>query len=159
MLSLKAEILRKQEEVNKEKLLNKAKAARGIKKGSPLEIKNKGINDRQKNDVWEDDDLLKKSRSALEAKALLYEKLAKGGSNREQDARYLVQFRKKNNDLPPSDSEEEDYDRYPEEEEEERHLSDDYEAPTNPDEEWYVKNRLCKRYIYFLFLGWNMLIV
>ncbi|GJQ74237.1 hypothetical protein Trydic_g23461 [Trypoxylus dichotomus] len=151
LLSLKAEILRKQEEVNKEKLLNKAKAAQGIKKGSPLDLKNKGLSERQKNDTFEDEDLLKKSKSALEAKALLYEKLSKGGSDREQDAKYLVQFRKKNNYLPPSDSEDEDVDRYPEEEDDERHFSDEYEPPRNPDEEWveYVdclgRTRKCMR--------------
>lgn len=134
---MKAEILRKQEEVNKEKLLNKAKAAQGIRKGSPLDLKNKGINERQQNDFDVDDDLLKKSRSALEAKAILYEKLSKSNTSREDDARFLVQFRKKNikNDLPPDNSEEEDFDRYPESEEE-RHFSDEYEPPTNPDEEW-----------------------
>ncbi|KAI4460358.1 hypothetical protein MML48_6g00005168 [Holotrichia oblita] len=150
LLSLKAEILRKQEEVNKEKLLNKAKAAQGIKKGSPLDLKNKGVDERQQNDNFEDEDLLKKSRSALEAKALLYDKLSKGGTNRDDDARYLVQFRKKNTNLPPSDSED-DVDRYPESEEDERHFSDEYEPARNPDEEWveYVdclgRTRKCMR--------------
>ncbi|KAI4460308.1 hypothetical protein MML48_6g00017791 [Holotrichia oblita] len=150
LLSLKAEILRKQEEVNKEKLLNKAKAAQGIKKGSPLDLKNKGVDERQQSDSFEDEDLLKKSRSALEAKALLYDKLSKGGTNRDDDARYLVQFRKKNTDLPPSDSED-DVDRYPESEEDERHFSDEYEPARNPDEEWveYVdclgRTRKCMR--------------
>ncbi|KRT80803.1 hypothetical protein AMK59_5737, partial [Oryctes borbonicus] len=103
--------------------------------GSPLDLKNKGVKERERNDTIEDDDLLKRSKSALEAKSLLYEKLSKGGSNREEDAKYLVQFRKKNNNLPPSDSEEEDFDRYPEEEEE-NHFSDEYEPAKNPDEEW-----------------------
>lgn len=74
----------------------------------------------------------------MEAKAVLYDKLSKGGTNREDDARYLVQFRKKTSDLPPSDSED-DVDRYPESEEDERHFSDEYEPPRNPDEEWFVE--------------------
>lgn len=62
MLSLKAEILRKQNELGKAKIQNNIKIAQHVKKNTPLDIKNKGIEKRLINDFVEDEDLLKKSR-------------------------------------------------------------------------------------------------
>lgn len=61
MLSLKAEILRKQQELSKAKLENEVK--KKVLKNNPLDIKNKGIELREKNDQTdENEDLLKQSR-------------------------------------------------------------------------------------------------
>lgn len=138
LLSLKAEILRKQEELNKNKHENRSKTPH-LKKLTPLEVKNKGVEQRTLNDTNEDENLLKQSRSILEAKAKLYEKLLRRKNftdeELEHNRRYLVRFHKKSRipDLPP-DLDEPD-DKYPESDEE-RHFSDEYEPPKNPDEEW-----------------------
>lgn len=139
MLSLKAEILRKQEELNKSKLQNKAKKPQPKK----LEVKNKGVEEREVNDYVEDEDLLLKSRKALESKAKLYDKLSKRSNftedEIERNRRFLVNFdgkKSKHNDLPPEESDNEmDTDKYPESEEEQFN-TEEYDPPTNPDEEW-----------------------
>ena len=59
---MKAEILRKHGEVNKAKLDNRVKIANAEKKQTPLDLKNKGIDERRRNDIVEDEDLLRKSR-------------------------------------------------------------------------------------------------
>lgn len=60
LLCLKAEILRKQEELKKATLENKVRKAPTKK---PLEFKNKGVEERQQNDHNEEDEnLLRKSR-------------------------------------------------------------------------------------------------
>nr|XP_023014486.1 coiled-coil domain-containing protein 174 [Leptinotarsa decemlineata] len=113
LLSLKAEILRKQQELTKAKFDNEVKV-KILKKNTPLEIKNKGIESRIRNDECpEDEDLLKQSRSALEYKADLYEKLSSGSTAEDKKIgkRFLVRFDKKKpkvSDLPPSGSEDED---------------------------------------------------
>ncbi|KAG5889004.1 hypothetical protein JTB14_033934 [Gonioctena quinquepunctata] len=62
LLSLKAEILRKQEELTKAKFENAIKI-KVLKKNTPLEIKNKGVEGRNKRDENSDDeDLLKQSK-------------------------------------------------------------------------------------------------
>jgi hypothetical protein len=62
LLSLKAEILRKQQELGKAKSENEIKI-RNLKKNSPLDLKNKGIEQRQTQDLSEEEEnLLKKSR-------------------------------------------------------------------------------------------------
>ncbi|RZC32897.1 coiled-coil domain-containing protein 174 [Asbolus verrucosus] len=153
LLSLKAEILRKQQELSKARAENEVKI-RNLKKNSPLDLKNKGVEQRQTaQDLSEEEEnLLKKSKEALEAKSQLYDKLSKGSTKlTEQQAeyyrRYLVRFDKKSRvpDLPPDD--EDDVDKYPESEEE----GGSYEPPKNPDEEWveYVdclgRTRTCLR--------------
>nr|XP_022908615.1 coiled-coil domain-containing protein 174 [Onthophagus taurus] len=136
LLSLKAEILRKQDEVTKAKLQNKAKSVQESRKSTPLELKNKGVTERSKFDEVEDEDLLKKSRDVLEAKSKLYEQLVQGKKKKGSE-RFLVQFgRKLTNAKPPDDSnEEDDYDHYPESDEE-RHFSDEYEPAKNREDEW-----------------------
>ncbi|CAH1183265.1 unnamed protein product [Phaedon cochleariae] len=123
LLSLKAEILRKQQELVKAKAGNEVKI-KVLKKNTPLEIKNKGVEGRSRNDETEEEqDLLKQSRSALEYKTKLYDQLSSGQLTEEEmrnNRRFLVRFDKKNKskvpDLPPSDSEPED--KYPESEDE-----------------------------------------
>ncbi|XP_065157400.1 coiled-coil domain-containing protein 174 [Atheta coriaria] len=135
LLSLKAEILKKQEELQKAKAENHIKLQKSHKK--PLELKNRGVESRAANDGdVVDEELLKKSRLQLETKSLLYEKLSRGSRNeleKEDNRQYLVQFDKKaleSKAATPSDDDEEP-DKYPQEEEEfnETTYSDD-------DSEW-----------------------
>lgn len=137
---MKAEILRKQEEIQQAKSENDIKI-KTIKKNIPLEIKNKGLEKRLLNDLTEEDkDILKQSRLSLEAKAKLYDKLVNSkekltDEEAEFNKRYLVQFDKKKgkiSDLPPSDDED-DVDKYPDSDDND--FNSDYPA-TNPDEEW-----------------------
>ncbi|XP_060524006.1 coiled-coil domain-containing protein 174 [Cylas formicarius] len=144
LLSLKAEILRKQEELTKAKVENDQKI-KVIKKNNPLEFKNKGVEERGSRDLSEEDlDLLKLSSARLEAKATLYEKLT-NDSNQSNDLgnRYLVRFDKKNpvkrDQVSVHSSDDE------------THFSDEYESPSDPSEEWveYVdclgRSRKCLR--------------
>ncbi|CAH1104679.1 unnamed protein product [Psylliodes chrysocephalus] len=110
LLSLKAEILRKQQELSKAKLENEVK--KKVLKNNPLDIKNKGIELREKNDQTDEhEDLLKQSRSVLERKARLYDKLSSGkqsAENEEISKNYLVRFDKKRppiEDLAPDHTE------------------------------------------------------
>ncbi|KAK4883559.1 hypothetical protein RN001_006878 [Aquatica leii] len=156
LLSLKAEILRKQDELSKVKLQNETKKVIK-KKVTPLEVKNKGLEQRELNDInHEEENLFKKSRAALEAKARLYERLSRRvnftDAEIERNRRFLVRFDRKSkvSDLPPEDDCEMDFNRYPESEEE-QYFSDEYEPPKNPDEEWveYIdclgRTRKCMR--------------
>lgn len=126
-MSLKAEILRKQEELSKVKKDNKVKI-NNLKKNAPLDLKNKGVEQRESNDYNSDeDDLLKKSRSALEAKSKLYDKLSKESNNlseeqQEANRHYLVCFNKKTANA--KDDSDEDA------------ITEDYAPAANPDEEW-----------------------
>ncbi|CAG9826242.1 unnamed protein product [Diabrotica balteata] len=142
LLSLKAEILRKQQELNKAKVDNDVKIK--ILKKSPLEIKNKGVEARDRNDQSDvDQDLLKQSRSVLEQKAALYEKLSSGNvseNDKERNKLFLVRFDKKNiensskvSDLPPSDSES---DKKPNSEDDNDYYHSDDEEHTDPQEKW-----------------------
>lgn len=65
MLSLKAEILRKQQELSKTRAENEIKIAQ-LKKNAPLDLKNKSVEERQKQDELstEEENLLIKSRCA-----------------------------------------------------------------------------------------------
>lgn len=132
--------MRKQEELQKARAENDVKI-RTIKKNTPLEIKNKGLEQRILNDLTEEEqDILKQSRISLEAKAKLYDKLLNSKKKLSEDEtefnkRYLVQFdkkKKKVSDLPPSDDED-DVDKYPESEDDD--IDGDYPAD-NPNEEW-----------------------
>ncbi|KAL3277293.1 hypothetical protein HHI36_012643 [Cryptolaemus montrouzieri] len=124
LLSLKAEILRKQEEV-------KGKIRVNEKKKVPLVIKNKGVEKRNERDTIEDLDALEQSRIALEKKAKLYEKLSKSKVIDDNPAsfqnRFLVRFNDKNKDEPlvneSNCSEDED-------------LSQDYDDPSDSNEKW-----------------------
>lgn len=120
LLSLKAEILRKQEEL-KNKVYKKEKTK------APL-TKNKGVDERNERDSAEDLELLEKSRKALEQKAKLYDKLSKSNVVDDDPAsfqnRFLVRFKDKNEkeDLIQDDSEDD--------------LPEKYDDPQNSDDEW-----------------------
>ncbi|XP_028136437.1 coiled-coil domain-containing protein 174 [Diabrotica virgifera virgifera] len=142
LLSLKAEILRKQQELSKAKVENDVKI-KTLKK-SPLEIKNKGVEARDRNDQSDvDQDLLKQSRSVLEQKAALYEKLSSGDvseNDKERNKLFLVRFDKKNiengnkvSDMPPSDSES---DKKLESDDDNDFYQSDNEEHTDPGEKW-----------------------
>nr|CAH7738206.1 unnamed protein product [Callosobruchus chinensis] len=105
LLSLKAEILRKQQELVKSKAENEVKREI-IKKKTPLELKNKGVEDRKRFDETEEDkDLLKQSSIALQQKAKIYDELRSGKLNPADHSRFLVCFDKKDgSDLPPVES-------------------------------------------------------
>lgn len=105
LLSLKAEILRKQQELHKVKTQNENKI-KTIKRNTPLQEKhNEGLESRIQKDEEqnkeENENLLRVSQHALKAKAELYDKLSQLGgklNDEEQDEckkRYLVQFDKK----------------------------------------------------------------
>ncbi|XP_044757449.1 coiled-coil domain-containing protein 174 [Coccinella septempunctata] len=121
LLSLKAEILRKQEEL-KNKIYKKEK------KKTPL-TKNKGIEQRSEKDSVEDLEELEKSRKALEQKAKLYDKLSKSKIIDDDPAsfqnRFLVRFKDKqeNEEQAKEDSEDEE-------------LPEKYDDPENSDDEW-----------------------
>ncbi|XP_048517485.1 coiled-coil domain-containing protein 174 isoform X1 [Dendroctonus ponderosae] len=137
LLSLKAEILRKQEDVARAKIENDGKI-RTIKKKYTVK-KNKGIENREINDLTEEDhDLLRLSKSRLEAKTKLYDKLSKGSStNEENDRLYLVRFGAKGmlasdqGPVPPNDLP----DDLPPVEEEEAY-SDFEDDNVNPEDDW-----------------------
>ncbi|KAK9884659.1 hypothetical protein WA026_007502 [Henosepilachna vigintioctopunctata] len=126
LISLKAEIIKKQEEARQKGYIN-------VKKKVPLIIKNKGVEKRNEKDSVEDLDLHQKSREVLEMKAKLYEKLSKSKIVDDDPSsaqnRYLVRFKDKiNTDEPPA---------------EENEISDieedaeqNYTDPENSDEEW-----------------------
>lgn len=62
LLSLKAEILRKQQELSKVQKDNKVKI-QNLKKNTPLDLKNKGVEQRESRDISDEEiNLLKQSR-------------------------------------------------------------------------------------------------
>ncbi|CAH1131437.1 unnamed protein product [Ceutorhynchus assimilis] len=135
LISLKAEILRKQEELGKAKQANSEKIK--VIKKKALELKNKGVDDRKLNDLNEEEqDLLKLSRSKLEAKSKLYDKLSANANpeqNEEINRKYLVRFDKKQGGSSFQSTNEE----FPEEsEDEEKHNSDYYDDDVDPSNEW-----------------------
>ncbi|CAH0552558.1 unnamed protein product [Brassicogethes aeneus] len=152
LVSLKAEILRKQQELSKVKAANDIKIL-NIKKNTPIEFKNKGVEERSKKDLTEqEENQLKKSRSILEAKSKLYDQLSKKSSELNEDekklrSQLLVRFDSKNSHLPPEESDNED--KYPESEEES--FNESYDDPKDASEEWveYVdclgRTRTCLR--------------
>lgn len=158
LLSLKAEILRKQQELSKVQKDNKVKI-QNLKKNTPLDLKNKGVEQRESRDISDEEiNLLKQSRylsfyiafsfltftvpsfrTALEAKAKLYDKLSKEAAHmteeeRESHWRYLVRFDKKSSNSMPNFSDEEDDKPHSSEDEA---CTEDYEPAKNPDEEWF----------------------
>lgn len=127
-----------------------------MRKNAPLDLKNKGLEQRQLNDLSEEEEnLLKKSREALIAKARVYDRLLEGEIGEEEAEfveRYLVRFERKKSRLPdlPPDYREDDVDRY-RDSEEDGEIGPPYEPAKNRDEEWveYVdclgRTRTCLR--------------
>ncbi|KAF7266878.1 coiled-coil domain-containing protein 174 [Rhynchophorus ferrugineus] len=145
LLNLKAEILRKEDDLVKAKSENVQKL-KVIKKRAPLELKNKGVEERKQFDYTEEElDLLKLSRSKLETKAKLYEQLSSNGSSTEiLNRKYLVRFDKKGIDcsIPKELTDVENL---------EKEVSDHYDDEVDSSEEWveYVdclgRSRKCLR--------------
>ncbi|KAL1506521.1 hypothetical protein ABEB36_005869 [Hypothenemus hampei] len=139
LLSLKAEILRKQEGFSKAKLDNEEKFIT-IKKKS-LELRNKGIENRSQNDLTDEEhNLLRLSKCKLEAKSKLYKKLSNNsrpsskGSGSENE--YLVNFDRKGDDLQSLNDSPVDEDDLPVDEEEDQYYSDRYDDDVDSDNEW-----------------------
>lgn len=120
---MKAELLRKQQEVNKIKKPNTSdpfstRVSKHIKKSTKDKKKSDGIpkiNDSEKSEsvkqTDEDHEMLAKSKKILEAKAKLYDKMTNSGGCLNSDDTCLVQFnRKKQDDRPTILSSESDSD-------------------------------------------------
>ncbi|XP_067013476.2 coiled-coil domain-containing protein 174 [Anabrus simplex] len=138
LVSLKAELSRKHEEVSK------AKAAAGSgfihpvprpKKETVLTKKNRGVEQRDERDAEErkvEEDAHRKSRAVLEAKSRLYEQLYGASStvNPDADSRYLVDFQRKaaesESRIAPDSSTDV----------EEQHDSDEYDTNVDPEDDW-----------------------
>ncbi|XP_069696304.1 coiled-coil domain-containing protein 174 isoform X2 [Periplaneta americana] len=150
LVSLKAELSRKQEEVNKAKAQAQAHYIRPLpqpKKQTVWTKQNAGVSERGEKDIEEqaeEDDVLKKSRMALEAKSKLYDKLSQS-SAADDEGRFLVDFQQKSLTGETSSA------ALPPEENEEHHSSDEYDKTSDPEEDWvdYVdclgRTRRCLR--------------
>lgn len=145
ILSLKAEILRKQEEIKNK--CGTEQSNKLIKKKITQEIKNKDVDKRKEKDTAEDNEILKQSRAALERKAKLYEKLSKSKINIDDPAhpinRFLVRFKDKDDNFQ---------DEMPDLPIEEVDDTEEYvDESVNPEDEWveYVdslgRTRTCLR--------------
>ncbi|XP_001943304.2 coiled-coil domain-containing protein 174 [Acyrthosiphon pisum] len=103
LVSLKAELLRKQDEANKAKSFSGDTFIRpipGAKTPSCLLQSNEGVEKRNAKDLEEEytpdvKNSLKKSRDVLTMKAKLYDKLVNGEMVSEQDKTFLVDFKQK----------------------------------------------------------------
>ncbi|XP_034253693.1 coiled-coil domain-containing protein 174 [Thrips palmi] len=150
LLSLQAELARKREEAAKSKAQaqgNYIKPLAKPAKNSIFSRSNAGLENRQANDVHDlapdEESKINKSRSILEKKAKLYDSLSKNSSNHEQSD-YLVDFSGKASDDrqsygrdSPDDAEERRRREKEEEEEEARRAdSDEYDAPSDPEDDW-----------------------
>lgn len=110
LLSLKAELLRKQEEAFKHKKEVPKKVEKVTKLKSSLKSgdeKSKESKSGVKIVEYEDSSLIAKSQKILEAKAKYYEKMVKSRGSLNSDENCLVMFNKKER---PRDSDEEDQD-------------------------------------------------
>ncbi|XP_050532366.1 coiled-coil domain-containing protein 174 [Daktulosphaira vitifoliae] len=111
LVSLKAELLRKQDEANKAKSFSGDTFIRpipGAKTPSCLLQSNEGVQKRNAKDMEQEfepsiDNSLKKSRDILAMKSLLYDKLVSGEMIPEQDKTFLVNFKQKVNDVALKD--------------------------------------------------------
>ncbi|KAJ1531823.1 hypothetical protein ONE63_000476 [Megalurothrips usitatus] len=150
LLSLKAELARKHEEATKAKAQAQGNYIKPLAKPAKSSIfsrSNTGVDQRQENDIPEltDDEEAKilRSRSTLERKAKIYDSLSQGNSH-DGSSNYLVDFPQKSSDTRYSEyreaqkEAEERRRREKEEEEEEarRADSDEYDAPSDPEDDW-----------------------
>ncbi|XP_033095877.1 coiled-coil domain-containing protein 174-like isoform X2 [Anneissia japonica] len=151
LVGLKAELFKKQQEFQKERLENSnvVKAKSAPKKPSLWSKKNAGVNQRAAKDqeaASEDKKSLDKSRASLEAKSKLYDEMTKANYIPDEDGsgRFLVDFEQKalskiKNQSQKSDEEEDVID------------NDNIPEPAGPQEEWvdYVdslgRSRRCMR--------------
>ncbi|XP_078000847.1 coiled-coil domain-containing protein 174-like [Glandiceps talaboti] len=138
LVDLKAELFRKQEQFKKEKLENRnvVKSKHSTtKKPSVWNKQNTGVEKRalkDKEEAIEAANSLAQSRSALEAKTALYDKMSKGEMWPEDDEKYMVDFTQKIIDKQDSVKRWRDE---PERGDGEIN-NDDIPPASNPDEEW-----------------------
>ncbi|KAF4516792.1 hypothetical protein B566_EDAN004631 [Ephemera danica] len=143
LVSLKAELCRKQEEVSEAKVHSQfvRPTPSAPKKPNIWDKKNPGVDGREERDFEEieaENNALKRSRSILEAKAELYDKLSSAGASKVEtlsaQSVALVDFRQKQRE----DAERRALEAAVEEEEEEegQYDSDQYDKPDNSDDEW-----------------------
>lgn len=157
LISLKAELSRKQEEVITAKAQAQAQSIHPVprpKKQTLSTKTNAGVCERAAKDVEdteEEQDALKKSRAALEAKSELYDRLSRDSSVTAVDTKYLVNFQQKVSDDYNKIGETSNMKGPEEDQEDEEHLSDEYDEPLDPEEDWvdYVdclgRTRRCLR--------------
>ena len=77
-------------------------------------------------------------RAALEAKSELYDRLSRDSSVTAADTRYLVNFQQKISDDHNKIGEASNVKGPEEDKDEEEHLSDEYDEPLDPEEDWYA---------------------
>ncbi|KAK3585520.1 hypothetical protein CHS0354_022929 [Potamilus streckersoni] len=155
LIDLKAELYRKQEEFNRQKLQSqnsyvKGKPSSSEKKPSIWSKKNAGVLERAQRDIEEkveEENVFEKSKRSLEAKSKLYEKIQSGLDIPEEDGSqyYLVDFQKKVIDAISEEQEKERREKEQgaeverqkkEEEEERRQLQESVPPATDSSEEW-----------------------
>ncbi|CAL1548673.1 unnamed protein product [Lymnaea stagnalis] len=148
MVDLKAELFRKQEEFRQQKLANsefvRAKKTEKSSKNTLCNRQNPGvqaraqqdIEDRPKND--EEEEMLLKSRKALEEKSKLYDKITHSSDIPEEDGSgyYLVDFQKKAIDSIVAERETKRREEEQEKEAEDHELASEIPEPLDPDQEW-----------------------
>nr|CAD7266393.1 unnamed protein product [Timema shepardi] len=137
LVSLKAELVRKQAEVHKAKSEAKAHFIHPLphpKKETVFNKKNKGVGGREERDaeeIKEDEDMHKKSRD-------LDPWLECSSEIADEDKRFLVNFEQKATEsrdaAHTSTSNQEG--GVSDGEDEERHFSDEYDAPSDPEDDW-----------------------
>ncbi|XP_071448753.1 coiled-coil domain-containing protein 174 [Hetaerina americana] len=144
LVSLKAELSKKQEEARQARLKGNGETVVPTQipqKISEYNRKNHGVDERNQKDaeqIAEEEASCRKSRVALEEKAKLYEKLSHGQEidSSENDGRYLVDFEQKAIDKGGTSTNTDHAVEIDEEEEEEKYDSDDYDHPSDPEEDW-----------------------
>ena len=157
LVDLKAELLRKQEQLRKERAQNASKLVHPKpvpKKASVWSKRNAGVLERAQRDLEakeEAEDILSKSKAALQAKAKYYEQMTRTNSVPEEDGSklFLVDFQKKVIDrvlgqkIEKEKQQEEakrqkqrEEDERKEEAEERRLLSEKVAEPNDPEEQW-----------------------
>jgi hypothetical protein len=83
-------------------------------------------------------------RAALEANSELYDRLSRDSSVTAADTRYLVNFQQKISVDHDKIGETSNMKGPEEDKEEEEHLSDEYDEPLDPEEDWYAVGYLGK---------------
>ncbi|XP_006822366.1 coiled-coil domain-containing protein 174-like [Saccoglossus kowalevskii] len=134
IVDLKAELFRKQEEFKREKFENQNYVKpKSSKKSNLFSKQNIGVQNRAEKDRKQDSeekDSLAKSKSALETKAALYDKMARGQLWPEDDEKYMVDFTQKVIDRQEEEK------RKQQRKDEEDVISGDIPASCDPGDEW-----------------------
>jgi hypothetical protein len=86
-------------------------------------------------------------RAALEAKSELYDRLSRDSSVTAVDTKYLVNFQQKVSDDYNKIGETSNMKGPEEDQEDEEHLSDEYDEPLDPEEDWYAVGYLGRGFV------------